>query len=1462
MREKTTYTYCLIRMEDGKTLWYISDIPGLKAGDAVEVPVGSDEKLFRGTVDSVGEYALQDVPYPLSGTRAIRRKIAEDELVSADGDYLLSSGGKVLEKYIGQTRSFETTKYTFGIKLEGKRDPKIVIPEGVEEIRPRAFQNIFTLQEVVLPESLKIIGDEAFGETGIKKITIPAGVERIGYAAFTHSSDEYGLEHVHAEMVISKDNPFLYSDGRCVFRRNDDGTQDLVLCFKTGLTKYDVPAGTARIYAAAFLGCKRLTTLTLNDGLRQIGREAVRYCSQNMRSIALPDSVEDITDLPFTTRTVKPSGYYSYLDDLTLKIDIEVSGTNPHFLKDGAGLYARCDSGKLRLLSCDSDAGRLDIKAGTAALGDRAFETCRRLKEITVPESLEEIEAEDLSEYFPPSLTKIEVSRANADFSSDSGVLYNADRTKLLYVPKKLSCKELKVPESVRDIGTAFARCEKIGSVVLPAGLTRIAKNAFLNAKIRSFTVPASVKEIDGRAFVLSKDLTAATVYGVPGSAMESYCKTRKKLTFLPIPASGGKPAEKLDYEFQAVRGGVAISKYTGSGKKLKIPSEIAGMTVTEVRGLANYGNRSIKSVELPDTVTVLGEDVFRGLESLETLKLPAGLTSIPYRMCERCEALKEIVIPETVTEIGAWAFAVSGIKTLTLPTGIKRLPIGIISGCAALEELRLPEGLETLEAGALYGIEVNKVVIPASVTEIDEKVFEITGRYNPLYRWNLKDNDIMFCVEKDSCADRFFSNFKATNPEAASTMTVMYDEQLATSIVDLSIFHVSEQDGCTVIEDIDEVRKRDIVIPETINGLPVTRVNIEDGKWHGKNFESIDFPSRVKELTFSTNISISRILFSRGNNTYWSDGSVLYTADKTKLIRVTNYSIKSYVIPDGTASAADEAFSRCYDLRRLKLPSSFRYFFPKALSGLTGPIKLVGGEKLEEPEPGYFEELTNSRGSWVDRLTIIGVLGHTFMHADPKEKKVVIPEGVEDICDDAFSSINGADCCVEEIILPSTLKRLTTKCFSSLDSMKKIELPEGITEIPEAAFKYCRKLEHIKLPSTVRTIKVEAFSCCYALKSIELPEGLVSIEDSAFEYCNNLTEIELPPALTRIGKNALKTSGLRTIHVAPGNRAFRVMDDVLFSGDGSKLIRIPEAFPSLEYTVPDGVTEISAHAMESCSNIQSLIFPDNVKKIGDSACAYMKTLEYVRLPKGVTELPDMLFAGCDRLANVSMSEKIRSVGDGCFSGCSGLSVSLSEVLEIIGSSAFANTKPRKIALPASVKEVGYGAFAGYPEIEVAENDYVSGLGYAGANQITVKSASTGEIIYRLWLPTRDQMRDVFDTVCGGLKKGTKYNFALQDKNFTKINDTAAKFRVALTRLAYPEGLTQESREMYTGYVRQMGAKIATACIENGDLEGLRAAAEFGAVKRSNIDKLVEAAANAGRTELTAFLLDFKNKSL
>ncbi len=1468
MSDKREFIFCdVLTDESDKSYYYLSDIIDLCEGDIVEVPFGDVGKKVKGTVMKIGKYTLDNAPYPPNKTKYILRKVPEDERPSEDGNFLLNCGGTVLERYIGQGNN------------------KIVIPEGIIEIRPRAFANLQTLNEVVLPNSLKIIGNEAFGCTGIKKVIIPDGVEQIGFAAFTYKRDEqsqwgsvnYRQDLNSAEMVVSKKHPYFISDGKCIFRINDDGTKDLVQCFKTGITKYDVPEDTVSIYEAAFLGCTRLSTLNLNEGLKSIGREAVKYCSNNMLSIQIPDSLEDMSDLPYTGRTVSKTGYGYYKYNSNSKLEILTLDTNPRFLNDDGNLYKITESDELQLLSCSSSASRIDIKEGTLSILERAFAYCEHLKEVVIPSSMNGLEDSEDEWYFPESVTKIEVDDSNKYLSAIDGILYDKNQTRVLFVPEKIAFKELVLPETVRDIGTAFEHTQKINSIVLPEGLKKLSRNAFNGCKIRSFTVPQSLTEVDSRAFVLSQDISSAIVYGAPGSVMEAYCKTRKKLSFVAKKAVSNKPKEKINYEYKIGRTGVALTKYIGSSRNLLLPSEIEGKPVTEVKKIFKFGNNSINSIELPSSVVKLETGAFSDLYGLTKLKLSENLSSIPDKMCMNCESLTDITIPDSVTSIGELAFAKSGIKTLSLPAHLKSISAEIIYGCRNLTELVLPEGVEEICDGAFYGIEVNRIVIPASVSKISDLVFADTCNFdNYCYRnWSLSKKTFIRVV-KDSYADKFFTSYInagscVERSYIKDNLKIVYDEQSEDDAVNLSLFTICEsKDGC-IISDIAPYPEGEIIIPEKINGLPVTSVNIQAPRYDQtprydvKKYASIDFPKNVTKIYFDMNVFVSKVTFTHGNDTFWSDGSAIYSADKSTLLFLADRALKSYTVLEGVKRIGDYAFKWCNNLT-VRFPSSLTHLEPSALRGIINTISVSGGENIDAPENGSSKEM-------LDRNTVvIGVLGKTLMHADPKLKVVIVPEGVEIIGAGAFSKIgdvwSGTDCLAEEIVLPATVRILESRCFAGLENLKKINLPEGIETIPNSAFSYCRKLEYIKLPESVRSIETNAFSNCSSLTNIDLPSKLETIGDDVFHYCDGLISIMLPAGLQSVNVTSLGESELEMIHVAPENDTYSDKDGVLFSKDGQKLIRVPVAYNCKDYIIPDCVTEVGPYAFRKCKNIRSIVFHDNISKIGEYVCSEMESLMSVRLPSGLKALGKGWFRTCFNLKTVIWPKNFTSIGDECFSICRNMTPYLPKSLETIGRGALEGTNLKKFTITKSLTHYesccGYWVDSNPFEVEVYDNAITSELNsiMRAASIITVKSTESGTVLYKVWTMEENQPDEVVNVLQSCWNNNGTFNFKKLDTVFQNINGMIDKAKTALYRLSYPISLTPENEEMYRSYITKMGAKMITRFIEDDDLESIRNASQFNAIKKSNISNLLEIATSAKKTEIAAFLLNYKNELL
>ena len=152
---------------------------------------------------------------------------------------------------------------------------------------------------------------------------------------------------------------------------------------------------------------------------------------------------------------------------------------------------------------------------------------------------------------------------------------------------------------------------------------------------------------------------------------------------------------------------------------------------------------------------------------------------------------------------------------------------------------------------------------------------------------------------------------------------------------------------------------------------------------------------------------------------------------------------------------------------------------------------------------------------------------------------KVVIPSSVEVIYSSAFSGTK-----IEEIDLPSSIKKIEKEAFNSCEGMTSITIPNSVKEIGNAAFQNCTSLAtaeigiglrelnyrifkgsgltEITIPSTVKVIGKEAFADCQNLKTVAIEDGVRKIDDNAF-YNTGIDTIVIPESVTMIGKHNIE---------------------------------------------------------------------------------------------------------------------------------------------------------------------------------------------------------------------------------------------------------------------------------------------------------------------------------------------------
>lgn len=218
--------------------------------------------------------------------------------------------------------------------------------------------------------------------------------------------------------------------------------------------------------------------------------------------------------------------------------------------------------------------------------------------------------------------------------------------------------------------------------------------------------------------------------------------------------------------------------------------------------------------------------------------------------------------------------------------------------------------------------------------------------------------------------------------------------------------------------------------------------------------------------------------------------------------------------------------------------------------------------------------------------------------------------------------------------------------------TLKEVEVREGITNIGLYMFYGCGNLKDVLIPISVESINNFAFCDSKSMKSIYIPKNVKYISGSAFTLKDTLVRID----------------------ASAQNKHYIAINNVLFSKDMTQLVFVATGLKYKTFEVPQSVKSIGSYALYNMKTLEDIIIPEGVTQIGHYAFGYCIKLKDLIIPSTVNRIENYAFYGCKSLTSVAIPEGVKEIRDNTFNGCSSLaSITIPSTVEEIDSTAFKN---------------------------------------------------------------------------------------------------------------------------------------------------------------------------------------------
>ena len=382
--------------------------------------------------------------------------------------------------------------------------------------------------------------------------------------------------------------------------------------------------------------------------------------------------------------------------------------------------------------------------------------------------------------------------------------------------------------------------------------------------------------------------------------------------------------SEKIVFSVDANGVLTGVSGLSGSDITVEIPSEVNGITVTEIGKDVFKDNKNVGRLIIPDSVTKLGYRMCSGCTALSEVRLPAGLTVIPDEAFDGCSSLRTVNFPDTLKEIRSDAFCGTDLTEFIAPDSLTNVWSYAFKDCAALSAVEL-KNVRSVGDGAFGNCTaLRSIRLSDKMTELSDHIFDGCSSLADI---DMPDNPIAVS----------FSVFNGTayynEPSNWENGVLYVDGYLIAVSKDFApLTEYTVKDGTIVIAD-----------------------DAFSGVGYSSKLKKMTLPTglyRIGQYAFSklfslTEINIPDTVRSIGYGAFSGTG---YDADTNYingglyignwLVAVNNVAMTSFTVQEGTVGVADGKDTSLFPTRAqkitvLELPSSLRYIGSRSFARL-----------------------------------------------------------------------------------------------------------------------------------------------------------------------------------------------------------------------------------------------------------------------------------------------------------------------------------------------------------------------------------------------------------------------------------------------------------------------------------------------------------------------------------------------